>query len=109
MKAVIRTEQLSKRFGKFTVLDGLNLEVPVGAVYGLIGSNGAGKTTAIKTIMNVLRANSGRAYVLGIDSRELGHQEFAKIGYVSENQEMPEWMTVGYFLQYLETLLSDLG
>src|SRR4051794_3868103 len=101
MKAAIRTEQLSKRFGQVNVLDGLNLEVPVGAVYGLIGSNGAGKTTAIKTIMNVLRANSGRAYVLGIDSRELGHKELAKIGYVSENQEMPEWMTVGYFLQYL--------
>ena len=69
MKSAIRAEQLSKRFGKLTVLDDLNLEVPEGAVYGLIGSNGAGKTTAIKIIMNILRANSGRAYVLGVDSR----------------------------------------
>ena len=102
MTIAIRTEQISKRFGRVAVLDGLNLEVSEGAVYGLIGSNGAGKTTAIKIIMNILRANAGRAVVLGVDSRELGSEQFARIGYVSENQELPEWMTVQYFLRYLK-------
>src|SRR5262249_36207284 len=75
---------------------------PEGSVYGLIGSNGAGKTTAIKVLMNIIRANSGEAKVLGVDSRQLGHAQFSQIGYVSENQEMPEWMTVRYFLDYLK-------
>jgi ABC-2 type transport system ATP-binding protein len=106
MTFAIRTEELTKRFGKVSVLDGLNIDVPEGAVYGLIGSNGAGKTTAIKIMMNILRANSGRATVLGVDSQELGYSQFVRIGYVSENQEMPEWMTVRYFLRYLRPFYS---
>jgi len=56
----------------------------------------AGKTTLIKTLVNILRPSSGSASILGIDSRKLSPKEFAQLGYVSENQEMPEWMTVGY-------------
>jgi len=52
--------------------------------------------------MNIHKANAGRADVLGVDSRRLGPAEFARIGYVSESQEMPEWMTVEYFLSYLK-------
>jgi ABC-2 type transport system ATP-binding protein len=51
--------------------------------------------------MNILQPSGGRSEVLGKDSRRLGPADFARIGYVSENQEMPEWMTVGYFLDYL--------
>jgi ABC-2 type transport system ATP-binding protein len=101
MSFPIRTEALSKRFRGAVVLDGLNLEVPEGSIYGLVGPNGAGKTTTIKVLMNIHRASGGRSEVLGADSRRLGPAEFAQIGYVSENQEMPEWMTVGYFLDYL--------
>src|SRR5207302_1002119 len=81
--------------------DGLELTVPTGSIYGLIGPNGAGKTTTIKLLMNILRASSGTAEVLGIDSRRLGPREFARVGYCSENQQMPDWMTVDYFLRYL--------
>jgi len=101
MTVAIRAHALTKKFGSLNVLNGFNLEVPEGSVYGLIGGNGAGKTTAIKVLMNLLEPNSGGAEVLGVDSRQLGHAEFAQIGYVSENQEMPEWMTVRYFLEYL--------
>ncbi len=69
---------------------------PEGSIYALIGPNGAGKTTLIKTLVNILRPSSGSASILGIDSRKLSPKEFAQLGYVSENQEMPEWMTVGY-------------
>jgi ABC-2 type transport system ATP-binding protein len=85
-----------------TVLDGLSFEVPDGSVFGLVGHNGAGKTTTIKILMNILKPNAGHAEVLGVDSRRLDAQNFAQIGYVSESQEMPEWMTVGYFLAYLK-------
>ena len=101
MSSAIRTENLTKRFGRTQVLRDLNLEVPVGSIYGLLGPNGAGKTTTIKTLMNIFAPNGGRAEVLGKDSRRIGPAEFRRIGYVSENQELPEWMTVGYFLRYL--------
>src|SRR4030095_14049943 len=58
--------------------------------------------TTIKILMNIHKPSAGSAEVIGVDSRRLGPEEFAKIGYVSENQEMPEWMTVEYFLAYLK-------
>jgi len=106
MSSALSTHELLKQFRNVPVLDGLNLDVPEASVFGLIGPNGAGKTTAIKILMNILKASSGRAEVLGADSRQLGPSEFDRIGYVSENQEMPEWMTVEYFLAYLKPFYS---
>ncbi len=102
MSDVIIANQLSKKFRRLPALDKLTLAVPEGSVYALIGPNGAGKTTAIKILMNILPASSGSAEVLGADSRRIGPAEFRRIGYVSENQEMPDWMTVEYFLAYLK-------
>jgi ABC-2 type transport system ATP-binding protein len=98
----IRCENLSKTFRNVEALAGLNLEIPAGAIYGLVGPNGAGKSTGIKTLMNILTPTGGRAEVLGCDSRRLGAHEFTRIGYVSENQQLPDWMTVGYFMSYLK-------
>lgn len=97
---VITTANLGMRYGRHTVLNGLNLEVPRGSVYALVGSNGAGKTTTLQTLMNLLRGHTGTATVLGVDSRKLGVKEYARIGYVSENQEMPDAMTVAEFLAF---------
>jgi ABC-2 type transport system ATP-binding protein len=101
MSSPIRTQGLSKRFRRTLVLDGLDLDVPEGSIYGLVGPNGVGKTTTIKVLMNIFPPSGGRCQVLGADSRSLQPRHFAQIGYVSENQELPEWMTVGYFLEYL--------
>lgn len=110
MNTALRTWDLSKSYsarvlparpGRVPALTWLNLEVPESSVFGLIGPNGAGKTTAIKILMNILKPDAGRAEVLGIDSRQLGPAAFAQIGYVSENQELPDWMTVESFLTYL--------
>lgn len=97
---MIRTQELTKRFRGVDALEGLTLEVPEGSVFALVGPNGAGKTTAIKTLMNIIRPTSGSAKVLGVDSRTLGPKQLAQIGYVSENQQLPEWMKTGYFLEY---------
>jgi ABC-2 type transport system ATP-binding protein len=99
---ILRTIDLTKRFRGTVAVDGLNLSVTEGSVFALIGANGAGKTTAIKVLMNIHQPTSGSAEALGTDSRKLSPREFQQIGYVSENQEMPEWMTVGYFLAYLK-------
>jgi len=94
MSDVLTTHNLSKRYRKQLALDKLSLAVPEGSVYALLGANGAGKTTALKLMMNLHPPTFGEAKVLGIDSRRLQGRHFEQIGYVSENQQMPEWMTV---------------
>jgi ABC-2 type transport system ATP-binding protein len=101
MTAVIRTDALSKKYRHVAALDHVNLEVQEGAVYALVGQNGAGKTTAIKILMNLIPASQGTAQVLGTDSRKIRGKFYTQIGYVSENQEIPEWMKVGALLDYL--------
>lgn len=101
MSVVIQTDALTKHFRKVHALDQLTLEVPEGAVYALVGPNGAGKTTCIKVLMNLIPATSGRAEVLGTDTNQIRGQSYAQIGYVSENQDIPEWMRVGFLLEYL--------
>jgi ABC-2 type transport system ATP-binding protein len=100
MSNLLKTENLSRRFPGVDALHGLTLDVPEGAIFALVGANGAGKTTAIKTVMNIIPPSGGRAEVLGVDSRRLGARQLEQIGYVSENQQMPSWMRVGYFLSY---------
>ncbi len=101
MTAIIETDSLTKRFRKVCALDHLSLEVPEGAIYALVGPNGAGKTTGIKVLMNLIPATSGHAEVLGMDTKQIRGKSFTQIGYVSENQDIPEWMKVGALLEYL--------
>lgn len=94
MTAIIESSRLSRRFGKNWAVRDLSLTVPAGSVFALLGPNGAGKTTTIKMVMGLVRPSSGQALVLGKESIRLGPKEYARIGYVSENQKLPEWMTV---------------
>lgn len=100
MDWAISTELLSRRFGSLEAVHQLNLKVRPGSLYALLGPNGAGKTTSIHMLMNLLAPTDGRASVLGRDSRRLGPAELALIGYVSENQKLPGWMTVEALLAY---------
>jgi ABC-2 type transport system ATP-binding protein len=102
MTDILRTNNLSKQFRRTVALDRLNMIVPESSVYGLVGPNGAGKTTTIKILMNILQPSDGTAEIFGRDSRKLSPQDFTQIGYVSENQQMPEWMTVEYLMNYLK-------
>jgi ABC-2 type transport system ATP-binding protein len=101
MNNMIQTERLGKHFRSAVALEDINLAVPEAAIYALVGANGAGKTTLIKLLMNILRPGAGAAQVMGIDSRRLAGPDFQRIGYLSENQELPEWMTVSAMLDYL--------
>jgi ABC-2 type transport system ATP-binding protein len=102
MNDAISTRDLVKKFRRVEALRGVNLSVPEGAIFAMVGPNGAGKTTAIKILMNIFGATSGQAQVLGVSAHNIRGKAFAQIGYVSENQDMPAWMTVGAFLSYLE-------
>jgi ABC-2 type transport system ATP-binding protein len=100
MAYAIDTVELTRRFGRLEAVSALNLRVPGGSVFGLIGPNGAGKTTTIKLLMKLIRPSGGSASVLGIDSRRLRHVDFERIGYVSENQRLPLWMTPSQLFEY---------
>lgn len=97
---IIETNRLSRRYWRTEALRELTIAVPTGSVFALLGSNGAGKTTAIKVLMNLLPPSAGEARVLGVDSRRLGEKERTQIGFVSENQKLPLWMTVRQLLDY---------
>jgi len=81
MKSALRTENLCKQFWQVEALRELNLTVPEGSVYALVGPKGAGKTTAIKILMNIFRATTGRAEVLETESTRLNPKQFRSIGY----------------------------
>jgi ABC-2 type transport system ATP-binding protein len=98
---MIEIEGLWKRFGRFDAVRGLDLSVPEGSAFALVGANGAGKTTTIKTAMNIIEPDRGRVQVMDVDSRRLSAPDYAQIGYVSENQELPQGLTVAQFLAYL--------
>jgi ABC-2 type transport system ATP-binding protein len=101
MPTAIEAIDLAKRFRGVDAVNGLNLQVQAGSIFALVGPNGAGKTTTLKLLLNLLRPTRGRAAVLGTDTRRLGPRELARIGYVSENQQLPDWMTAGQWLAYV--------
>lgn len=101
---VIETRELSKKFANVLAVDRLSLNVPRCSVFAYLGPNGAGKTTTIKMLMNMIEPSGGSSTVLGVDSKKLGRREFERIGSVSENQKMPQWMTVEEFLAYCQPL-----
>jgi ABC-2 type transport system ATP-binding protein len=101
---MIQANELWKKYGRHDALRGLRFTVPQGSAYALIGANGAGKTTTIKVLMNIIEPSRGSASILGVDSRRISPRELSRIGYVSENQDMPERLTVTDYLDYLRPL-----
>jgi ABC-2 type transport system ATP-binding protein len=98
---MIEVDNVWKKYGRFDALQGLSMAIPQGSAFALIGANGAGKSTTIKCLMNIITPSRGRAVVMGVDSQKLSPRELAQIGYVSENQKLPGRMTVAGYLDYL--------
>lgn len=89
----ILTENLAKRYGMLPAVNGLNLHVPKGSVYGFLGRNGAGKTTTIRLLMGLLRNTGGAARVLGMDCLSERASIAQQVGYVGEKKMLFESMT----------------
>lgn len=97
----VQTEGLTKRYGRETALERVDLQVPQGAFYVLAGANGAGKSTLLRTFLNLVRTDEGRAEVLGMDPRRSGPQVRGQIGYVPEGAQPGfGWMRVGRLLEH---------
>jgi ABC-2 type transport system ATP-binding protein len=101
-EAVVSISDLSRRFGAKTVLNEISLYVPRGGVFGLVGENGAGKTTLIKHILGLLRAESGTVRVFGLDPVADPVGVLGRIGYLSEQPDLPGWMRVEELMRYTQ-------
>jgi ABC-2 type transport system ATP-binding protein len=101
---IIETRGLTRKFRNNNAVSQLDLTVQKDSVYAFLGPNGAGKTTTIRMLLNIIKPSSGKAQVIGTDSRHLRSKDFQRIGYVSENQKLPLWMTVSQFMNYLQPL-----
>ena len=82
--SVIKTENLTKCFGNFTAVDAITFEVEKGEIFGFLGANGAGKTTAMKMLIGISKPTSGRGWVAGYDIKTEAEQIKKNIGYMSQ-------------------------
>jgi ABC-2 type transport system ATP-binding protein len=106
MTNVIQTHRLTKHYGSQRVVDCLNLKVEQGQVYGFLGRNGAGKSTAIKMLLGMVRADSGSAELLGESVSELTPATRERIAYIAEGHPLYNWMTVGEAVRFTEAFYS---
>jgi ABC-2 type transport system ATP-binding protein len=109
MNAAIQAQGLVKSYGRTRALDGLDLEVRVGEVFGFIGPNGAGKSTTIRVLMDLLRPDAGRAAVLGQAPAEGGPALRARIGYLPGERAMKGPVRAGDHLAHLAALRGGRG
>lgn len=94
MEKVIETDRLTKTFGAFTAVDAITFNVAEGEIFGFLGANGAGKTTALKMLTGLLMPTSGHASVAGFDVRRRPEQVKRRIGYMSQKFSLYEDLTV---------------
>ncbi len=100
MYDAIVSERLTKHYGQRRVVDNVSLRIPAGCVYGLLGRNGAGKSTWIKMLMGMAWPDSGRRVLLDDDTRELRTATRARIAYLAEGHPLYRWMTVGEAVRF---------
>lgn len=104
VKTDLKLTGLTKRFGQTTVVDQLTLEIPKGNFLGLIGANGAGKSTTLKMLAGLLEPSAGTAEILGVSIGNLKSNDLARIGYVPESHQIYRWMTVAETVWFCKRL-----
>ena len=111
MEFALETDGLSKVYkslrGRVRALEPLDLKVPPGKVFGLLGSNGAGKSTFVKTVLNICKPTTGRARILGVDSRNPGARKH--VGYLPEGTAFPTYLTGRGVCEYFGKLMGLTG
>jgi ABC-2 type transport system ATP-binding protein len=101
-QAVVEIRGLTREFGTKRALDNITLSVPRGMVYGLVGANGAGKTTLIRHVLGLLKAQSGSVRVFGRDPVHDPVEVLGRVGYLSEQGDLPGWMRIDELLRYTQ-------
>jgi ABC-2 type transport system ATP-binding protein len=106
---VIRLHQLSKRYGRFTAVDKIDLAVPSGELFGFLGPNGAGKTTTFRMIAGILRPTSGTVEVGGIDINRRPLEAKARLGFIPDRPFVYDKLTGAEFLRFAAALYGQQG
>jgi ABC-2 type transport system ATP-binding protein len=106
---VIRIHQLTKRYGRFTAVDGIDLAVPKGELFGFLGPNGAGKTTTFRMIAGILRPTSGTVEVGGIDINRRPLEAKARLGFIPDRPFVYDKLTGAEFLRFAAALYGQQG
>jgi ABC-2 type transport system ATP-binding protein len=109
MPDVITTHRLTKYYGQKCVVDSVNLHIPQGSVYGLLGRNGAGKSTIIKMLLGMVRPSYGRAELFGEDAAELKPQTRARIAYLAEGHPLYRWMKIADAVQFTRSFYPQFN
>ena len=92
---IIKVDNLVKKFGDFTAVDKISFQVPKGEIFGFLGANGAGKTTAIKMLCGLSKPTSGSANIAGYDLVKQAEQVKLNIGYMSQKFSLYDDLTIG--------------
>jgi ABC-2 type transport system ATP-binding protein len=100
MASIIEAKNLSKRYGSFVALDDVSFSVQPGRIVGLIGRNGAGKTTALKTILG-LTTYQGSVQVLGIEPARDRNALMSQVCFIADAAVLPRWLTVAHAIDYI--------
>jgi ABC-2 type transport system ATP-binding protein len=100
MSLIIETKELIKRYGKFSAVNGLSLEVPMGSIYGFVGPNGAGKTTTMRMLTTLTRPSSGKAWVAGHSVTDEPRAVRRAIGYMPDEFGVYDDMRVWEYLDF---------
>ncbi|HEU4682581.1 MAG TPA: ABC transporter ATP-binding protein [Gemmatimonadales bacterium] len=106
---MIRLRQLTKRYGRFTAVDGIDLVVPSGELFGFLGPNGAGKTTTFRMIAGILRPTSGTVEVGGIDINQRPLEAKARLGFIPDRPFVYDKLTGAEFLRFTAALYAQQG
>lgn len=106
---MIRLEQLTKRYGSFTAVDAIDLEVPSGELFGFLGPNGAGKTTTLRMIAGILRPTAGRITIGGVDLLTRPNEAKARLGFIPDRPFIYEKLTGMEFLRFVAGLYGQEG
>jgi ABC-2 type transport system ATP-binding protein len=104
---MVEVDRVSRRFGSTVALDEVSYRAGEAKVYGLVGANGAGKTTLIKHLLGLFRAKSGSVRMFGMDPVRHPVEVLQRIGYLSEERDLPEWMRVDELMRYTQAFHPD--
>ena len=106
---MIEIQDLVKRYGAFTAVDGVSLDVQPGEIHGFLGPNGAGKTTTIRMIAGLLKPTAGRIRVNGHDTAKEPEQAKASLGFIPDRPFVYEKLTGAEFLRFVAGLYGQSG
>jgi len=104
---IVQMRNVSKRFGKIQALDKIDLDISRGKIIGLLGANGAGKSTLLRHIIGLYLSDEGECMTFGTDARKLGPKQLGRIGYVHQEGELLEWMTIRQLVRYVSTYYEN--